>query len=193
MSKSKNIQKQELMKSKRGIIITIILLSMIIPLFCSNPAIATSTNTTDTSAPEITPLQNYGEIAVGQSLRFKVTDETGVQRVYYKWNMRETGDKMHYTTKYISEKPTEYIFEVPIEDMPTEPGTYEFNIISQDANNILGAWKCIPVCVKNPEDITGVVDKTKPVCLFYKDEYPAQGQVVEQGKEVTFRAQDDNS
>ena len=200
MSKSKNIQKQELKRKKKGIIITItILLAMISPIFNSNPAIATSTSTTDNEAPEIVQNQYYGEVLPGQELVFTITDTTGIWYVYDTLNVRETisnnGTITHNSTE-VKGSPKTYEFKTKA---PTTPGIYEFNICALDTNNLIGPWKCIPICVKESlqtdEDGNVVQDITPPSIDFYSHpgEYPLDKAVVAQGSKAAIRVSDNSS
>ena len=138
------------------------------------------------NVPVITPMQNAGQIKVGQELKFKITDDTKVSYVFYAWNRRTDGGKT--TCIELEKEEPECEFKI---NAPTQPGLYEFSIAAEDYYGNTTYWMNIPYVVK--DKLSGVEDKTAPKFISeIPSEYPYNDSTIPQGMPITIRLKDDS-
>ena len=176
-------------KQKQKIIIMMITITMMvtgIPIFISAAEV-------DTQAPEIRTDVRAGRIKAGSKVSFTVTDETGINNLYYLWDRNIDGksndDKRPI---YLDERTKEYTFVI---DVPENfVGLHEISVAAKDDNgNLNEFWLDVPYYIVNEEVSPDYTDKIKPeINRNRPDDYPLADSKIPLGREIKIELEDEN-
>ncbi|MCI8470289.1 MAG: DUF5011 domain-containing protein, partial [Clostridia bacterium] len=166
---------------------------MIITIIMMTTGISIFALATENQAPEVVVNVKAGRIKAGSEISFTVTDETGINNVYYMWDRRI--DKKSNTEKeaqYVANGPTEhtFTFTVPFSD---DLGLHEISIAAKDIKGKLTTWINVPYYVVNEDVPEDYVDETRPTVIQnIPDDYPSDGSEIEQGRKIKIKMEDEN-